>query len=138
MTVLSSIGERPAAERVPTVRLSFILPPALLLRAQAGRYMPTLHGVRLDVGRDGRVTIGGYDGLITHSTDIVLDQALRFLSQLGDRAAPPAVFGADFVGRFDEIGRPIARMTKRLVMAVNARAVIVRPQLDDVVSLLVR
>lgn len=127
MSGLYCIGERAPAERPPTVRLSFTLPPQLVLRAQAGRYMPTLRGVRLDVGRDGLVTIGGYDGLITHATDQVMEQGLRFLFQLGERAAPALMFGADFSsGRFDAAGEPMARAGERVTLAVNARAAIAR------------
>ncbi|MGH6875946.1 MAG: hypothetical protein ACREHV_01070 [Rhizomicrobium sp.] len=126
MEQLRCIGERPPAERIPTVRLSFCLPPALLLRAQAGRYAPTLHGCRLDVGTDGTVTIGGYDGLVTHSTDIVIEQALRFLVTLAERGSAPLTFAAGFIDRFGEIGQP-ARAPDRLSIAVNARAVMTRP-----------
>jgi hypothetical protein len=106
------------------------LPPQLVLRAQAGRYLPTLHGVRLDVGRDGLVTIGGYDGLITHATDQVMEQALRFLYTLGDaKALPPCVFAAELIE--DTAPAP-------LLIAVGARVAIARSPINRAPLLVVR
>jgi len=127
---LHCIGERQPSDRPPTVRLCFALPPQLVLRAQAGRYMPTLHGVRLDVGHDGLVTIGGYDGLISHASEAALDQALRFLAALGDvRALPPCVFAGEIVE--DEVASPLR-------IAVGARAAIARSPINRAPLLVVR
>jgi len=130
MGALHCIGERPPAERPPTVRLTFALPPQLVLRAQAGRYLPTLHGVRLDVARDGLVTIGGYDGLIAHASEQAVDQALRFLSAMGDvKTLPACVFAGELVA--DDQPSPLR-------IAVGARVAIARSPINRAPLLVVR
>jgi hypothetical protein len=84
-------GVQAPPQREPTVAFLFQLPPALLLRVQPGRWMPTLHGVRLDVAGDGEVTIGGFDLMETYAADQVMEQARQFLDCVVPRAEAATV-----------------------------------------------
>src|SRR5579862_7563784 len=72
-------GIQPPAPGEPTVAFIFDLPASLVLQIQPGRWLPNLHGVRLDVGRDGKVTICGFDAMETYAAERVMEQAERFL-----------------------------------------------------------
>jgi hypothetical protein len=91
--------EQPMSDRAPSAAFRFFLPPALLLRTPPGRWHPCIHGVRLDVGADGGVTIGGYDAMESHARRAVLDQAVRFLDLIAADNAPlpPATAAAELV-----------------------------------------
>jgi hypothetical protein len=120
MATLLCIGERPRPSVPPTVRFSFQLPPALVLRAQPGRYGPTVHGARLDVGADGLVEIGGYLVLQREAAAAVLDQARRFLDALvrdGGREIAPQAFAGEL---FWWGGR-----AERYAVALNSRVALV-------------
>lgn len=131
---IASIGVKPMPERQPTSQLTFALPPALLLAAQPGRQAPCLHRVRLDVGRDGTVTIGGYDGMTSYATRDVMAQLVRFLDQLtrDARRLPPQAMMAELTRIMgDGDGRP-----ERYCVVLNARVALVRTMLAETPLLL--
>jgi hypothetical protein len=69
------------------IRLTFLLPDIMVLRAQPGRHCPCLHGCVLVVDRRGLVTIEG------PSREQVFDQARRFLRTI-IKGLPPTSIAA--------------------------------------------
>lgn len=115
------------ADRAPTARLSFALPPALILRAQAGRYGPSLHQVGILLGADGVVEINGYHGFVSEAMPALLDQAARFLLTLQDKTIAAQSFEAECVA--ENSTRPerfLVSLGARVVIAQGARALLVR------------
>jgi hypothetical protein len=121
------VGPRPAPSFPPTAQLQFQLPPALILRAAVGRYVPALHQVGLDVGDDGTVTIHGYHGLLRDAAPALLDQAARFLLTLNERTMAPQSFSAELLA--SNSARPerfLIVLGARVVIAQGARALLAR------------
>ncbi len=129
MNVPYCIGPRPLPSDAPppTARLRIALPPALILRAEAGRYVPNLHQVRLDVGADGVVTIGGYGLFVDNAMAGVLDQAARFLVTLAEPRMAPQSFAGEI--EFANAARPekfLIALGARVVIAQGARGLLIR------------
>jgi hypothetical protein len=121
------VGPRPAPIEPPLVRLTFRLPPALLLRAAVGRYVPALHQVGLEVEPDGTVTIGGYQTLLRDAPPALLEQAARFLLTLHDKTIAAQSFEAEMLAvNSTRPERFLVAVGARVVIAQGARAMLIR------------
>jgi len=126
MTVPYCIGPRPVAAREPEASLRFALPPALLLRAQAGRYAPLLHKIGLVVDDAGMVSLGAYDCDLASAMPALREQALRFLLTLHETRMAPQSFAAELVAGDRWKENYLIALGARAVMAQGARGVVMR------------
>ena len=142
MTAPHRLGPLSLSDRMPVAALRFTLPPALILRAQAGRYGPLLHRLGLVVDEAGAVTIGAYDCDLASAMPALREQALRFLLTLHEARMAPASFAAELVvcsPLADAADQPIGSrqgncwkehyliaLGARVAMAQGARGMVVR------------
>ena len=125
MTAPHRLGPLPVSDRMPVADLRFTLPPALILRAQAGRYGPLLHRLGLVVDESGGVSIGAYDCDLASALPALREQALRFLATLHETRMAPQTFVAELTAnRWNE--NYLIALGARVAMAQGAHGMIVR------------
>lgn len=126
MAVPYCVGPRSAAAHEPVAALRFALPPALVLRAQAGRYAPLLHRLGLVVDEAGAVTIGAYDCDLASALPALREQALRFLVTLHEPRMAALSFPAELTAGDGWRESYLIALGARVAIAQGARAMIVR------------